>query len=382
MSNCSNCYNGCTEIVSDRCVKYTGIDVPVLGIQTGDSLSFVEQALITFLTSTLDGTGVKIDLGDTVICNLVNQYLPTCKDLSIVDISKALIEAACDLQAQVDAIDADLAILNADYSIGCLTGVTSSSDTHAIVQAVINKLCQVQVDLTALTLEVRNQYVPITSSPGHPGVNDYIAAYLAGASGSAKYYNRMIPYAVVEYYGPIAGNFDATGAGIATGPWEKIYLCNGQNGTPDKRGRVGVGTTDGSMLGLTLPSSTNPGSSPFNPTYTLGGTGGTSNQTVLSVLQIPSHTHTAVVNQTAHTHDFNTSSLYSTTDSPPNVNINYLAGDSTNSSLDNANTVINNQQYITSTLIDINISNLQTGGNGAHSNVQVGLGCYYIQYRP
>jgi hypothetical protein len=224
MSNCSNCYNGCTEIVSDRCVKYTGIDVPVLGIQTGDSLSFVEQALITFLTSTLDGTGVKIDLGDTVICNLVNQYLPTCKDLSIVDISKALIEAACDLQAQVDAIDADLAILNADYSIGCLTGVTSSSDTHAIVQAVINKLCQVQVDLTALTLEVRNQYVPITSSPGHPGVNDYIAAYLAGASGSAKYYNRMIPYAVVEYYGPIAGNFDATGAGIATGPWEKIYL--------------------------------------------------------------------------------------------------------------------------------------------------------------
>ena len=58
MSNCSNCYNGCTEIVSDRCVKYTGIDVPVLGIQTGDSLSFVEQALITFLTSTLDGTGI------------------------------------------------------------------------------------------------------------------------------------------------------------------------------------------------------------------------------------------------------------------------------------------------------------------------------------
>ena len=150
MSNCSNCYNGCTEIVSDRCVKYTGIDVPVLGIKTDDSLSYVEQALITFLTSTLDGTGVKIDLGDTVICNLVKQYLPTCKDLSIVDISKALIEAACDLQEQVDAVVADVAILNADYTIGCLTGVTASSDTHAIVQAVINKLCQVQVDLTAL----------------------------------------------------------------------------------------------------------------------------------------------------------------------------------------------------------------------------------------
>jgi hypothetical protein len=382
MSNCSNCYNGCTEIVSDRCVKYTGIDVPVLGIQTGDSLSFVEQALITFLTSTLDGTGVKIDLGTTVVCNLVQQYLPTCKDLSILDISKALIEAACDLQAQVDAIDADLAILNADYSIGCLTGVTASSDTHAIVQAVITKLCQVQVDLTALTLEVRNQYVPINSSPGHPGINDYIAAYLAGGSGSAKYYNRMIPYAVVEYYGPIPGNFDVTGAGIATGPWEKIYLCNGQNGTPDKRGVVGVGTTDGSMLGLTLPSSTNPAASLFNPTYTLGGTGGTTNQTVLGVGQIPGHTHTAIVNQTAHTHNFKTDASYSTINTPPNVNINYLSGDSSTSALNNANPAINTQQYITPTLIDISISNSSTGGNGAHSNVQVGLGCYYIQYRP
>ena len=141
MSTCSNCYNGCTEIVSDRCVKYTGIDVPVLGIQTGDSLSFVEQALITFLVSTLDGTGVKIDLAPTVVCELVNKYLPTCGDLSIVDISKALIEAACDLQVQVTANTNAIVTLNADYTIGCLTGVTSSSDTHAIVQAVINKLC-------------------------------------------------------------------------------------------------------------------------------------------------------------------------------------------------------------------------------------------------
>ena len=59
MATYSNCYNGCTEIVSDRCIKYTGIDVPVLGIQTVDSLSYIEQSLITFLTSTLDGTGIK-----------------------------------------------------------------------------------------------------------------------------------------------------------------------------------------------------------------------------------------------------------------------------------------------------------------------------------
>jgi microcystin-dependent protein len=371
MSNCSNCYNGCTEIVSDRCVKYTGIDVPVLGIQTGDSLSFVEQALITFLTSTLDGTGVKIDLGTTVVCNVVNKYLPTCKDLSIVDISIALIEAACDLQAQIDAIDADLAILNADYTIGCLTGVTASSDTHAIVQAVINKLCQVQVDLTALTLEVHNQYVPINSSPGHPGVNDYIAAYLSGSSGASKYYNKMIPFAVVEYYGPIAGNFDSTGAGVPTGPWEKIYLCNGNNGTPDKRGRVGVGTTDGSMLGLTLPADTNPGSSPFNPTYTLGGVAG-SNSVVLLSTQIPSHTHTATAVSTDAGHMHIYGSFISTQNGDQSV-----PGGSTPYYTPLTGTTSTSYANITTT-VTVN----PFGGNLPHANNQPALGCYYIQYRP
>ena len=49
MSNCSNCYNGCTEIVSDRCVKYTGINIPALGIQNGDTLSAVEESITTYI---------------------------------------------------------------------------------------------------------------------------------------------------------------------------------------------------------------------------------------------------------------------------------------------------------------------------------------------
>lgn len=371
MSNCSNCYNGCTEIVSDRCVKYTGIDVPVLGIQTGDSLSFVEQSLITFLTSALNGTGINPIIDPQIICDLVQANLPTCGDLSLNDILSALIKSTCDLQEQIDVIAADLAILNTDYNIGCLSGVTASSDTHAVVQATINKVCALEVDLIALSLELHNQYVPINSSPGHPGVNDYIAAYLAGGStGTTKYYNRMIPYAVVEYYGPIPGNFDATGAGIATGPWEKIYLCNGQNSTPDKRGVVGVGTTDGSMLGLTLPIATNPGSSSFNPTYTLGGSGSTSNQTVLGVLQIPGHTHigTAIVTDPGHTHGYTT----------PNAE-----GSATGSADSHPDgPLVTRQTSSAVTGITVAVSNASTGGNGAHSNVQVGLGCYYIQYRP
>jgi microcystin-dependent protein len=359
MSTCSNCYNGCTEIVSDRCVKYTGIDVPVLGIKTGDSLSFVEQALITFLTSTLDGTGVIIDLAPTVVCDLVKQYLPTCKDLSIVDVSKALVQAACNLQVQVNAINATLTTLNADYTLpaNCLTGVTASSDTHAIVQAVINKVCQVQVDLTALTLNLSTNY----SSNGAQ-LDAYIANYLAtNVPSSNLISNRMVPYAVVEYYGPVAGNFDGTGKG--TGIWDKIYLCNGLNGTPDKRGVVGVGATNGAMLGLTMPAQTNP--SLGNPTYTVGGSIIGSNNIVLGPTQIPSHTHSATVTDPGHTHDIKVNTNISGSGFPAFTDASTQGTFATESKQ-----------------TGIGITILPTGGGQSHANFQPGLGCLYIQYRP
>ena len=31
---------------------------------------------------------------------------------------------------------------------------------------------------------------------------------------------------------------------------------------------------------------------------------------------------------------------------------------------------------------NVSVSNAGEGGGGAHSNVQAGIGCYYIMYRP
>jgi microcystin-dependent protein len=376
MSNCSNCYNGCTEIVSDRCIKYTGIDVPVLGIQTGDSLSYVEQALITFLTSTLDGTGVKIDLGDTVVCNLVQQYLPTCKDLSIVDISKALIEAACDLQEQVDDVVADIAVLNADYTIGCLTGVTASSDTHAIVQAVITKLCQVQVDLTALALNVSTNYVSIAN------INSYIQAYLNSIGSSTLVSNKMVPYSAVPYFGPLS-YFNGTGAG--TGDWVKIYLCNGQNGTPDLRGRTLVGTTTG-MFGGPLDPEVDP-ANPANPNYVITTEVG-ANEVFLSSTQIPAHTHiaTAVATVTPATHSHLTVSdgtaIPLNVDDP--IDSGYSSGGNLGYSLRSASDTTANLGKTNDVTIDVGVavSNGSTGGGLGHANIQPSRGCYYIIYIP
>jgi microcystin-dependent protein len=372
MSTCSNCYNGCTEIVSDRCVKYTGIDVPVLGIQTGDSLSYVEQALITFLTSTLDGEGIKIDLTGVNICTLVQKYLPTCKDLTIVDISKALIKAACDLQEQVDDVVAELAVLNANYTIGCLTGVTASSDTHAIVQAVINKLCQLEIDLDALALDLETNYVSVAD------INTYIQAYLNSLPGNNLMNKKMVPYTPIPFYPTpayLSGKFDSMGAGI--GDWDKIYLCNGLNGTPDLRGRTLVGATTG-MGGGTYNSAVDPnlpGSG--NPNYLLGTLVG-ANQVTLNTTQIPSHTHANTVNSIltdpGHTHQI----LGSVSTS----------GGSGNFAVNNVNN--NGVAFPTQTsgvngtgiTVSTSISNAAFGGGQPHGNIQPSIGCYFIMYIP
>jgi len=355
---CSNCFNGCAEITSDQCVRYTGVDVPVLGIQTGDSLSYVEQALIEFLTSTLDGTGIKLTIDPQIICEIVNKNLVQCEDLTLVNIINALIKAVCELDTRLTAVEDDFAALEGSYDIDCLTGVTSSSGTHAILQATITKLCDVEVALNALALNVSTNYVKLAD------LNSLIAAYIASIGTSTKFYNRMVPYTVVEFYGDPAGKFDGTGAGIVGTDWEKIYLCNGNNGTPDKRGRVPVGVTSG-MGGGPMNPAVDPAVS-GNPAYTLFGTAG-SNNVVLSPAQIPAHSHsaTATVTDPGHSH------TYDGVINPSG------AGEGSRTSVPETKTT-----STAMTGISVSVSVASTGGGLGHPNYQPGLGCYYIMYIP
>lgn len=355
--SCSNCFNGCTEIVSDQCVKYTGIDVPVLGIKTGDSLSYVEQALIEFLTSTLDGTGIKITLEPGIVCELVQKYLPTCGDLTVVDLFNALVKAACDLQEQITVINGTLEdlqdqidVIEAPYTVNCLTGVTPTSGTHAILQAVITKLC-------AFILDVETNYVLLSD------LDTLIQAYLDSIAPVTNLVSsKMVPYTILPYSGPL-GYFDGTGAG--TGDWDKIYLCNGQNGTPDLRGRVIVGTTSG--MGSSALSPVVDPAFPGNPSYSLYTTAG-SNTVTLTTGQIPSHTHLATTNilPNPHSHTYmkpkQDGSATGNADSHP----------------DGPMVTVNTSSVSLSAATTITAA----GGGGAHANNQPALATYFIIYIP
>ena len=366
--SCSNCFNGCTEIISDQCVKYTGFNIPALGISNGDSLADVELKITTFIIELSTGEGVIPVINPSDLCSLVSGFLPVSGEITLNDVISALIRSICSLKTSVTAIESTLTTLNANYTIGCLTGVTASSDTHEILQAAINKLCSTAADLTALETEVDTNYVKLAD------LNALIQAYLNSIAPSNLYKNRMVPNVAYEYYGSLSG-FDVTGAG--SGLFANVYLCNGNNGTPDKRGRVAVGTTDGSMAGnIPMSSVVNP-STPGNPSYSLNGLAGANNVT-LTTNQIPSHTHTATAtvvdpghnHQPANGGDF---AIWLNNEANAGSGSSGFEVDETNHP---------SSTNIKTTGITVSVTNSSTGLGQSHINIQPTIGAYYIMHIP
>ena len=365
--SCESCYNGCVQTVSDECVRYTGINYAALGVETGDNLVSVEQAIMNALVPLLDGTGDAITLSAGDVCALVTGYLTAGLTHTSREWIIALSKGECNLQAQIVAIDNTLAILNANYSIGCLTGVTASSDTHDILQAVITKLCTTVADLAALTLDVDTNYVKLAD------LDALIAAYIASQSGggSNQQYLKMVPYVAYEYYGSLT-NFDGTGAGLNSAGFYKVFLCNGLNGTPDRRGRVGVGAIQ-NVPGGPLDAAVNP-ANPGNPNYAIFNTAG-ANTVTLIASQMPSHSHGATATSTA-----------SITPNPHSHTISYLnkgAGDGSNVIGSQVSSNVKTTSSVDlSVAVTTSVTNANTGGGAAHANIQPVIAAYYIMYIP
>lgn len=382
MSTCSNCYNGCAETISDQCVKYTGINVPALGISTGDNLLAVENAIVNFLVPAINGTGIKPIIDPNIICDLVKGYLPactTCTGFTLNEILTAIVKTVCDLQDQIDAIDVTLATLNANYTIGCLTGVTASSDTHDIVQAVITNLCSLNSAFSILVTQLAATNVTIFN------VDSYIANYLATQTSANLASARMVPYCPIAYYGPLSGyptvsdSLSLTGPGV--GYWKKIYLCNGANpGVPDLRGRVIVGTTV--MGNNAFPSQTDPCGSCTtcaNPLYALGTVAG-SNCVTLTVPQLPNHTHlnTATANTilTPDKHNHGWTGINGTGNPDGSA-------DSTTAGSPGSYARQTQELDVTITAATtVNVTIAATGSGDSHPNIQPVIALHYIMYIP
>jgi len=367
--SCPNCFNGCTDITSDKCIRYTGPTIELLNINNGDTLLTVENAILTHLLSALDGTGIIPFIDSNSLCTLIENYLPSSGEINLIHVIDALIKSICDLNSQIISLTNSVNVIEADYTIDCLSGVTANAGTHNILQATIDKLCSLETNLAALVLDLETNYVSVTN------INSYIENYLETIGESDSIKTKMIPYVAMEYYGPLTGKFDSTGAGI--GDWIDVYLCNGDNGTPDKRGRVGVGATNVPGL-VPMDSAVNPGG--LNPTYTVTSpavsTKAGTNSVVLTETQIPSHTHTGTTDtEPSHTHNELTYKGSAKDNGDPGIYIVSANGEPIGNQVNDATTGPAGEH-------EHGFTTDATGGDTAHTNTQPSLACYYIIYLP
>jgi microcystin-dependent protein len=358
--SCSNCFNGCVEITSDKCVRYTGEDIPQLGISNGDPLINVEQSIIQFILSISTGSTIFPTITSLQVCAIVQNALPAVGPYTLDNYLSALIDVSCALDSRLTAVEGENN--NTPYDLQCLlASPTDTSNTHEVLQIVINRLCLLIADQSAFEAIVDATYVKISD------INTYIENYLATQPNQQLISNRMAPYSITGYAGPLS-NFDASGAGI--GDWDKIYLCNGFNGTLDLRGRVLVGTTSG-MGGAALNNAVKPGIN-GNPGYVLGESKG-SNQVILNENELPSHGHTASTNPVPdHVHGF---------ENPvPSISSGLGSAQRLTTASDINSIDITETEPAGTHSHGVTVN--PTGGNQGHDNYQPGTGVYYIIYIP
>jgi microcystin-dependent protein len=371
---CSNCFNGCADIISDQCVKYTGVDIPGLGIVTGDPLLVVENQIINKILTLMTGEGIVPIIDPTDLCSLVTNYLPDSGDITLNHVISALFQSICNLNGRVTITEEKLTTLNADYIIGCLSGVSVTSDTHLILQATINKLCEVNDDVTLLAADLATNYVLISE------IDSYIGSYIAGIPSTNLMNSKMVPYTAIPFFAPPAylmGKFDSTGAGI--GEWINIYLCNGQNaGVPDLRGRTLVGAT--SMGTNPFNGAVQPGVN-GNPTYDQGTLVGTNQVALTSPSQMPLHNHTTGVqiNDPMHFHEghvIKASSTWQGGGSDSGDDATSRTGFTAGAFTGLKGNINNPDDY--NVIVTVNYA----GGGQPHANIQPSLGTNYIIYIP
>lgn len=280
---CLNCFDNCGDRqTTDRCVKYTGDDIPILGICNGDSLYQVEVIILDKLQELATGEG--IDLSSVTIgCTFLNNIL-NGEDKTLKNLIQMLITANCSLRAMVQTLQDEIGT-SFVVAAPCLT-LPASPTRDDILAAVVTKLCSMNTILT--TIQSDYQLASTLCAD--------VTACIAAAS--TQEYTRMPKYVAMAYMGPLSV-FDSTGKGLSAFGYDKVYICNGNNGTQDLRGRAVVGANT-NVVGPSLDAAVDP-SLAANAGYTIAqNTKKGSYTDTLTTAQIPSHTHG--VTDPGHTH--------------------------------------------------------------------------------
>src|SRR5688572_3268303 len=121
MAVCRDCLQNCPLIVPDKCVQYTGPDIPELGICQGDTLFQLEAAMVERLLSFSDGTGITLSELVTSECDFMEDQLGVLPK-TLQNVLQILWDTGCTLHGMITEINDEIAN-NPVFNTACLTGL-------------------------------------------------------------------------------------------------------------------------------------------------------------------------------------------------------------------------------------------------------------------
>lgn len=350
MAVCRDCLQNCDIIVGDKCVQYTGPDIPELGICQGDTLFQLEAAIVERLLSFSDGSGITLSDLVTNGCTFMDDQLGVLPK-TLQNVLQILWDTGCTLHEMVTEINDEIAN-NPVFNTACLTGLPTNATRDDILQSAITLLCAIKTTVDAIP----TTYVKLSD------LTVLVTQIINNISGSTQFNSRMVPYTAVPYFGSLS-NFSAGGVGISALGYEKVYLCNGSNGTPDLRGRTVVGAIR-NVGGGALDAAVDPALSANNPNWEMNLKLGETYHT-LTASEMPAHSHT--LNDPGHTHTL-----------PPGIQ--YDGSFSGGEGGGNEKAAPASPKQTTSATTGITIAS--AGGGQPHNNIQPSIGAPYIMYIP
>lgn len=353
---CTDCLQNCREIVSDQCVEYTGptLNAP-FNVCQGNQLSIYEANVVSVIQSLLDGSSaIPANILITQCTFFQQQFGSAAKTVS--NLLQALINGECNLNAQIAAVVAQINSTQNGSVIdtACLTGLSAQPTTSQIIQAIITLLCTINTTVNAFP----STYVKLSDLTS---LVTTIVNNINNSGGVSQQSTKLVPYTAVAYFGPLS-NFDSSGIGIVSLGFNRIFICNGSNGTPDMRGRTVVGAIR-NIPGPSLDPAVDPAVNPNNPNWAINDKAGETFHT-LTIAELASHNHGVTDPQHQHSITGSTQTNFGGSGSVPGVAFTGAeSGGSTN---------------IASTGISIQSS----GGGQPHNNIQPSISGVYIMYIP
>src|SRR4051812_33141415 len=101
--SCIDCIQNCGDHqTSDKCVTYTGEDIPVLGIKKGDTLWEWEAAVVSKLTETVSGSEILLSDLTLGCTSLITAF--GGKEKNLGNILQLLLDNQCTLRALIPPV--------------------------------------------------------------------------------------------------------------------------------------------------------------------------------------------------------------------------------------------------------------------------------------